>query len=181
MSQSAGRIQFPAGMSFTREYHAMLKIRNSRDFVGGVTMICVGLLFIWFGRELEVGNSFQMGPGYFPTMLSLLLMAIGALIVVQSLMVDAEAGDPETWNWKAYFLVILGPIGFGLALAGLGLAPTMLLLIVGVATASRYANWRHSILLGLFLAACSVLLFTKLLSLPVSAFGPWTPFIGELF
>jgi hypothetical protein len=159
----------------------MLKIRNGRHFVGGVTMICVGLLFIWFGRELEVGNSFQMGPGYFPTMLSLLLMVIGALIIVQSLMVDAEESEPEAWNWKAYFLVIVAPIGFGVLLAGLGLAPTMFLLIVGVATASRYANWRHSILLGLFLAVCSVLLFTKLLSLPVSAFGPWIPFIGDLF
>ncbi|WJH41143.1 tripartite tricarboxylate transporter TctB family protein [Aliirhizobium terrae] len=159
----------------------MLKIRNGRDFVGGVTMICVGLLFIWFGRELDVGNSFQMGPGYFPTMLSLLLMVIGALIIVQSLIIDAEEGEPEAWNWKAYFLVILAPICFGLLLAGLGLAPTMFLLIVGVATASRYASWRHSILLGLFLAVCSVLLFTKLLSLPVSAFGPWIPFIGDLF
>ncbi|MBW9088586.1 tripartite tricarboxylate transporter TctB family protein [Rhizobium wenxiniae] len=159
----------------------MLKIRNGRDFVGGVTMICVGLLFIWFGRELEVGNSFQMGPGYFPTMLSLLLMAIGALIIVQSLILHAGEGEPETWNWKAYILVILGPVGFGLLLSGLGLAPTMLLLVVGMATASRYANWRHSILLGLFLSVCSVLLFTKLLSLPVSALGPWIPFIGELF
>ncbi|EHS52032.1 hypothetical protein PDO_4941 [Rhizobium sp. PDO1-076] len=159
----------------------MLKIRNGRDFVGGVTMICVGLLFIWFGRGLEAGNSFQMGPGYFPTMLSLLLMAIGALIIGQSLLVDAEEGEPEAWNWKAYLLVILGPVGFGFLLAGLGLAPTMLLLIVGVATASCYANWRHSILLGLFLSVCSVLLFTKFLSLPVSAFGPWIPFIGELF
>lgn len=159
----------------------MLKIRNGRDFVGGVTMICVGLLFIWFGRELQVGNSFQMGPGYFPTMLSLLLMLIGALIIVQSLMVETEESEPEAWNWKAYFLVILAPVGFGLLLSGLGLAPTMFLLIVGVATASRYANWRHSILLGLFLAVCSVLLFTKLLSLPVSAFGPWIPFIGDLF
>ncbi len=159
----------------------MLKIRNGRDFVGGVTMICVGLLFIWFGRELQVGNSFQMGPGYFPTMLSLLLMLIGALIIVQSLMVETEESGPEAWNWKAYFLVILAPVGFGLLLAGLGLAPTMFLLIVGVATASRYANWRHSILLALFLAVCSVVLFTKLLSLPVSAFGPWIPFIGDLF
>jgi hypothetical protein len=158
----------------------MLRIRNSRDFVGGVTMICVGLVFIWFGQELEVGNSFQMGPGYFPIMLSLILVVIGGLIIVQSMMVDAEDDEPEVWNWKASSLVIAAPIGFGLLLSGLGLAPTMLLLIFGVATASRYANWRHSILLGLFLAGCSVLLFTKLLSLPVAAFGPWMPFIGEL-
>ncbi len=158
----------------------MLKIKNGRDFVGGVTMIVTGLLFIWFGRGLEVGNSFQMGPGYFPTMLSLLLMLIGALIIVQSLMVHAEAGEPEVANWKAYFLVILGPVMFGLVLSGLGLAPTMFLLIVGVAAASRYSSWRHSILLGLFLAVCSVMLFTKLLSLPVSAFGPWIPFVGDI-
>lgn len=159
----------------------MLKIRNSRDFFGGVTMIVTGLLFIWFGRDLETGNSFQMGPGYFPKMLSLLLMGLGALIIGQSLMVGSEDNEPEAWNWKAYGLVIVAPIGFGLALSGLGLAPTMFLLIIGVATASRYANWRHSILLGLFLAVCSVLLFTKLLSLPVSAFGPWIPFSASFF
>ncbi|UXS04687.1 tripartite tricarboxylate transporter TctB family protein [Agrobacterium tumefaciens] len=159
----------------------MLKIRNGRDFLGGVTMICVGLLFIWFGRELQVGNSFQMGPGYFPIMLSLLLIVIGSLIVCQSIMVDAGDDEPEAWNWKAYFCVILAPVGFGLVLSGLGLAPTMFLLIAGVATASRYAKWRHSILLGLFMAAASVILFTKLLSLPVSAFGPWVPFVGDFF
>jgi len=159
----------------------MLKIKNGRDFVGGVTMICIGLLFIWFGRELQVGNSFQMGPGYFPTVLSLLLMGIGLLIIVQSMMVVGEDSEPEIWNWAVYFIVILGPIGFGVLLAGLGLAPAMFLLIVGVASASRYSNWRHSILLGLFLATCSVLLFTKLLSLPVRAFGPWIPVIGDLF
>jgi len=80
----------------------------------------------------------------------------------------------------AFALVILGPVGFGLALSGLGLAPTMFLLIVGVAAASRYANWRHSILLGLFLSVCSVLLFTRLLALPVSAFGPWVPFFDSV-
>ena len=68
-----------------------------------------------------------------------------------------------------------------LVLAGLGLAPTMFLLIVGASAASRYVNWRHSILLGLFLAGCSALLFTKLLALPLQAFGPWIPFIGDFF
>jgi hypothetical protein len=161
------------------DLEAMLKIRNGRDFVGGVAMIVVSLLFIWFGRELDVGNSFQMGPGYFPRMLSLLLISIGVLIILQSLVVASEAEPDETANWKAYALVILAPIVFGLALSRLGLAPTMFLMIVAASFASKYAGWRHSVALALFMAICSVVLFTRLLSLPVNAFGPWIPFLGN--
>lgn len=156
----------------------MLKIRNGRDFVGGMTMIVISLLFIWFGQELDVGNSFQMGPGYFPMILSLLLIGLGALIIVQSLVIAVEDEAAEAANWKAYALVICAPVFFGLALSRLGLAPTLFLMIVAVSFASKYARWRHSVALALFLAICSVVLFTRLLSLPVTAFGPWIPFLG---
>jgi hypothetical protein len=157
----------------------MYKIKNGRDFVGGSMMIVIGVLFIWFGRDLQVGNSFQMGPGYFPTMLSIMLIAIGIVIVGQSLWIAASDDEPDTFNWKAYGLVILAPVFFGLALSGLGLAPTLFVMIVAVTMASKYANLRHSIALGIFLATCSVLIFTRLLSLPVSAFGPWLPYLGS--
>lgn len=158
----------------------MLKLKNSRDFIGGVTMIFVSLLFVWFGQDLQVGNAFQMGAGYFPMMLSLLLAIIGALMLAQSFVVAGEKEDSAPPNWKAYALILFGPIFFGLALSGLGLAPTIFFVIIAVATASAYADWRHSIFLGVFMAVCSVILFTRLLSLPVSAFGPWVPFIGDL-
>jgi len=162
------------------DFAAMLKIGNSRDFVGGVAMIIVSLLFIWFGRELDIGNSFQMGPGYFPIMLSLLLIAIGVLIILQSMVAAAEdEAAADGANWKAYGLITLAPVFFGLVLPSLGLAPSMFLMIVAVSLASKYASWRHSIALGLFLAICSSVLFTRLLSLPVSTFGPWIPFLGD--
>ncbi|PKA42861.1 tripartite tricarboxylate transporter TctB family protein (plasmid) [Rhizobium sullae] len=157
----------------------MLKIRNGRDFIGGAAMIVVSLLFIWFGRELDVGNSFQMGPGYFPVILSLLLIGIGALIMVQSLVVAVEDEPDAPANWQAYTLVILAPIFFGLALSRFGLAPTIFLMVAAVSFASKYAGWRHSIALALFMAISSVVLFTRLLSLPVSPFGPWIPFLGN--
>ncbi|WEX88010.1 tripartite tricarboxylate transporter TctB family protein [Sinorhizobium garamanticum] len=157
----------------------MLKIRNGRDFVGGAAMVIVSLLFIWFGRDLDVGNSFQMGPGYFPVMLSLLLIGIGVLIMVQSLVVTVKGEPDAPANWKAYALVILAPVFFGLAISRLGLVPTMFLMIVTVSSASKYADWRHSIALALFMTICSVVLFTRLLSLPVSSFGPWIPFLGN--
>lgn len=154
----------------------MLKIQNGRDFIGGAIMIAISVLFIWFGQDLDVGSSFQMGPGYFPMMLSLLLIVIGGLLIVQSVMIAAEEEENERANWKAYGLVIGAPIFFGLALSGLGLAPTMFVMLVAVGFASQYANWRHSIGLALFMTICSVFLFTYLLALPVSAFGPWLPF-----
>ncbi|MDM9628009.1 tripartite tricarboxylate transporter TctB family protein [Rhizobium sp. S152] len=155
----------------------MFNIKNSQDFVGGLTMIVAGALFIWFGWDLEFGTSFQMGPGYFPIALSIILILIGVGMLGQSVVMsndfDEEASAP---NWKACVLVVLGPVFFGLALFGLGLAPTVFIMTVVVATASRYARWTHSIALGLFLALCSVVLFTRLLSLPIDAFGPWIPF-----
>ena len=39
-----------------------------------------GRAFLLFGRELEVGTSFRMGPGYFPTILSWLMVALGAVM-----------------------------------------------------------------------------------------------------
>ena len=111
-----------------------MRIKNPTDFWTGLAFGGVGLaVSLYASTHYNIGSAIRMGPGYFPTMLSLILMALGALIIGQSLVVEAEQDGPETWNWKAYGLVILAPIGFGLVLAGLGLAPTMFFLIVGVA------------------------------------------------
>ena len=42
--------------------------------------MAIGMGFFCFGRELEMGTSFRMGPGYFPTMLSWLMIALGAVM-----------------------------------------------------------------------------------------------------
>jgi hypothetical protein len=34
----------------------------------------IGTGFLMFGRELEMGTSFRMGPGYIPTILSILMV-----------------------------------------------------------------------------------------------------------
>ena len=53
----------------------MTTFEKPRDVVGGLLVVAIGGLFLLFGRELEVGTSFRMGPGYFPTILSWLMVA----------------------------------------------------------------------------------------------------------
>jgi len=52
------------------------------DVVGGLVVVAIGAGFFAFGRELEAGTSFRMGPGYFPAILSLLMVALGAVMTV---------------------------------------------------------------------------------------------------
>jgi hypothetical protein len=52
-------------------------LEKPRDVMGGLVVTAIGAGFFLLGRELEMGSSFRMGPGYFPTILSLLMMALG--------------------------------------------------------------------------------------------------------
>ena len=52
-------------------------MERPRDVVGGLLVTAIGAGFLLFGRELEIGTSFRMGPGYFPTILSVLMIGLG--------------------------------------------------------------------------------------------------------
>ena len=47
----------------------MILIQKPRDVIGGLVVIAIGAVFFLSGQELEMGTSFRMGPGYFPTIL----------------------------------------------------------------------------------------------------------------
>jgi len=63
----------------------VILIQKPRDVIGGLVVIAIGAGFFLSGQELEMGTSFRMGPGYFPTILSILMIGLGAVIAVQAL------------------------------------------------------------------------------------------------
>ncbi len=154
----------------------MVGIRNGRDFIGGLSMMVTGGLFLWFGRDLEVGNSFQMGSGYFPRLLSSLLILIGLIMAAKSVVVEGDHDADTPFNPKAFLLVIGAPLFFAFALTPLGLAPTVFLVTAGVSFASIYVRSVRALALGAGLALFASILFTRLLSLPLEVFGPWLSF-----
>jgi hypothetical protein len=148
-------------------------IEKPRDVVSGIVVMAIGAGFLLFGRELEMGSSFRMGPGYFPTILSILMIALGAVITVLALRKPAQEFGAGTLPWRGIILVIGATLFFGLTLRGIGLAPAIVIVVLATAWASRYASLRTSIPLAIGLAVFCTLLFIRGLGLPLPLIGPW--------
>ncbi|MFL5335002.1 MAG: tripartite tricarboxylate transporter TctB family protein [Geminicoccaceae bacterium] len=151
----------------------MSVMERPRDVVGGLLMAGIGAGFLLFGRELAMGTSFRMGPGYFPTILSVLMSALGLAMAAIAWRKPAEGLASEHLPWRGIALVVVPVLLFGFSLRGLGLAPILILVVLASAWASRHATLRTSLPLALAIAAFCSFLFIKGLGLPLPLLGPW--------
>jgi hypothetical protein len=148
-------------------------IEKPRDLVGGLLVITIGAGFLLSGQTLDLGSSFRMGPGYFPTILSILMIALGAVIMALALRRPSSESAFGHLPWRGLTLIIGTTLLFGLTLRGLGLGPVLLLVVLASAWASRYASLRVSLALSIGLAGFCAFLFIQLLGLPLPLTGPW--------
>jgi Tripartite tricarboxylate transporter TctB family len=142
----------------------MPRVKSPQDFGAGILFIAVGVGALWLGRDYAVGSLTRMGPGYLPTALSWALTAIGAVIALRSLAFDGPRIEPAALRPQAFILAAI--VVFALGIERLGLAPTVALVAVVAALASREVRGREMVALGLGLAALCVILFVYLLGQP---------------
>ena len=137
----------------------MSTMEKPRDVIGGVLVIGIGAGFLLFGRELEMGTSFRMGPGYFPTILSALMIILGLAMVALAWRESAQEDAIGRVPWMAMALVVMPVVLFGLCLRALGLLPILVVVVLATAWASRYASLKASVLLAVgiatFCSSCS--------------------------
>jgi hypothetical protein len=157
----------------------MSTMEKPRDVIGGVLVIGIGAGFLLFGRELEMGTSFRMGPGYFPTILSVLMILLGLAMVALAWRRPAQEDAIGQVPWLAMALVVVPVVLFGLCLRALGLLPILVVVVLATAWASRYASFSASVVLALGIATFCSLLFIQALGLPLPLLGP-LPVVGTI-
>ena len=149
-------------------------IKHPKDFWTGVMFLAVGLSAVFIGRDYAMGTAARMGPAYFPTVLGGLLSVIGGIAIFRSF---KRVGDPiEKFHLKPLLMVLAAVVLFGVLMRGAGLAPAAVVLIMVSAFASPQFKWHEALLLALGMAGFAVLVFVKLLGLPLAVFGPWLQF-----
>jgi Tripartite tricarboxylate transporter TctB family len=145
------------------------------DAVAGLVFILFGLLFGVQSLGLEIGTAFRMGPGYFPLVLSGLLLLLGAGIIVSA--VRGTGGEGVgILAWRGAFFILPAPIFFGITVRGLGFVPAVFLTTLIAALASLKMQLHWALALAGVVTLFATLVFSYGLGLPFRRFGPWLDF-----
>lgn len=133
-----------------------------------MVFLIFGLTAAMVSRNYPVGSALRMGPGYFPLVLSGLLIAIGLLCCARSLFMRGETLEPMGVR---PFLLILGAAGaFTVTIESGGIVMATMLAIGIAALASRESRKMEVATLMVLMLALSVGVFTYALGLPFKVF-----------
>jgi hypothetical protein len=118
-----------------------------------------------------MGSTFKMGPAYFPTVLSSLLIIIGVISLARSFI---RQGTPiGSFTFRGLLLVITATMLFGLIVRGAGLIIALPALVIISAYASISFRWGESLALAAGLTLFCILVFLKGLGVPLPIVGLW--------
>src|ERR671936_1365305 len=106
----------------------IVKIPLSTDLLAGLGLIGLGGFALGYGWRYAFGTAARMGPGFYPRFISLALIAVGAALVVRSLV--RKADELGTIELRPVALVLLGTVLFALLIERAGFVASSVLLIV---------------------------------------------------
>ena len=145
--------------------------RNNRDFFGGLMYIVTGAAGWWIARDYPFGSALRMGPGYFPTVLSWMMIAFGVAILMMGFKNNEKIKG--NWSMRALFVLPLATIAFGYMMEEVGFLPAMLVLIPFAAAAGREFKLVEIALLTVGLTILCTAMFIYGLGLPYPLIKGW--------
>lgn len=143
---------------------------SSRNIIFAAIFIVISAVMgVHAWRSMTIGTLDDMGPGFFPLMLSvaLALLALGTGFTA----LPQDSPPLRFARLRSIVLVLGSPLVFAASIRTLGLLPAVFLTIFVVSFASRFATLRQSLLLSAGFAAFCVLVFSYLLNMPIPIWG----------
>ena len=141
-----------------------LEFLSNKDFWAGMMFILIGTVGILVARHYPFGSTLRMGPGYFPVVLSGILIVLGTYIMLRGL----RKYEKITGNWSIRALIVL-PLSlplFGILMDFAGFIPALISLTFVSAASGREFKFMEVLLLTIFLGVLSVVIFIWTLGLP---------------
>jgi hypothetical protein len=136
-----------------------------QDLLFGLFLVAVAAGTLVATRNLAVGSAADMGPGYMPRAVALGLLGFGLFFCVRG----ARRAGPAIVPVQARPLfAILAAVGvFALTTQRLGLVIAAIATVLVASFATRESRLLETVLFAVLLAGAAVLLFVKVLALPV--------------
>ena len=158
---------------------------SSADLAAGALFILIGGAFAVGALRYELGSLLQMGPGYVPLAVGLILAALGVGVVVKAFAapdrtpsVDGttDRGEPAEFGrlqWRPTVLLLAAVIFFALTFEGLGLFLSVFGTAVIASLARPGTRPLQALLPALGLTIASWLIFVLALQQRLPLVGEW--------
>ena len=153
-----------------------MHIRNQKDFWAGVMFAAFGLFFSGFGTRYTFGTAARMGPGYFPTVLGIILVLLGVAIALAALSSKAHEQKVAKFSWPTIVLILGAVVSFGLLLNTAGLVISLIAVVMVSSYASHEFGWKAAVINTVVLVGLCLFLFVYALSLQ---FPLWPTFLAR--
>lgn len=132
--------------------------RDWPDFCGGLALAVLGAGAAgWAAAHYDLGTLRQLGPGFFPLVLGVVLLVLGLVVALPGLRQAAPATTVET---GAVVAVLAAILIFGIGLPRTGLAGATATSVLVATLAAPQKGWRWRIMLSAAITALTVLVFS---------------------
>lgn len=142
---------------------------NRKEIWSSALLLFLGMATVIGSSNYQIGTLARMGPGYFPLMLGVILMALGLLIAFSpNLEGGPDTGDDDgdglevlskSSQFKTWLLVILSVVAFVVVGKYGGLVPATFIMTTLSAMADRGNSLKTSVIAGIALTLMTVAVF----------------------
>ncbi|CAN5779852.1 tripartite tricarboxylate transporter TctB family protein [soil metagenome] len=141
-----------------------MNLKPNADFWSGVLFSAVGIAGLVIGRDYKTGTASQMGPGFFPRALAVILVTLGAAIVVRAFL--RASPDIKPFAGRPLLLIVASVVAFALLLDSAGIAIAGTLLVIGCRLAGSDFRLKEVLISALVLVGGAIAIFSYGLTIP---------------
>ncbi|MFM0323504.1 tripartite tricarboxylate transporter TctB family protein [Caballeronia glebae] len=153
----------------------LLLNKSRRDYIGGLLLLMIGLGAAVQAWEYRAGTLVDMGPGFFPMALGVILAVNGVALIVAARL---SASPPEEKKnlpsqWRAWIHILVAIGAFVVLGKYGGLVPATFAVVFISATGDRDNSLKSAFVLAVCMCVVAVLVFRLALQLqfPLFAWG----------
>jgi len=144
--------------------HMKVPLFDNKNFLSGLFFIGVGGLGLFMAQDYPMGTALRMGPGYFPIVLSSVMVLMGIYCLIQGLLKPEKL--PGNWSLRALFILPIATVVFGILMEHAGFIPALVALVFISAYAGSEFKFTEVVLMAIGLTVGSWALFIWGLGLP---------------
>lgn len=145
------------------------KFHHNRDALAGLLFMALGAIGFVVALSYPFGSLEEMGPGFFPRVLGVILIGFGIVTLIKGLRSGEQVEG--AWAWLPLLLLSVALIAFGWLMEHFGLLPALVFLIVTSALAGKEFRWKETAVLTVVLCLMALAIFVWGLGLPYSLFS----------